>query len=50
MSYSIIILPEFKKQAKRLSKKYSSLKTELSVLFDELEQTPTLGTPISKDV
>ncbi|QMU63520.1 MAG: hypothetical protein GKR88_04005 [Flavobacteriaceae bacterium] len=40
----------FKKEAKRLSKKYRSLKTELSVLFDKLEQNPTLGTVLGSDV
>ena len=43
MSYSIIAVPEFLKQAKRLGKKYRSIKDDLSFLFEELEQNPALG-------
>lgn len=50
MSYNIIAIPEFKKQAKKLSKRYISLKTELSVLFEELTENPTLGTSLGNDV
>lgn len=50
MSYSIELSSHFKKEAKRLSKKYRSLKTELAVLFEELEQNPTLGTALGNDV
>jgi|SRR6185437_1833460 len=45
MNYKIELSPNFKKEAKKLIKKYSSLKTELSELFIELERNPTLGTP-----
>ncbi len=46
MSYSIELSSNFKKEAKRLTKKYPSLKTELAQLFAELENNPTLGTPL----
>lgn len=46
MSYSIGLSANFKKEAKRLSKKYPSLKTELAELFTELEENPTAGTPL----
>ena len=50
MSYKVIALPEFRREVKKLAKKYRSLKTELSVLFDELTTNPTLGTPLDNDV
>lgn len=50
MSYNIELSANFKKEAKRLSKKYPSLKTELSELFDELQENPTLGTPLGNDI
>lgn len=50
MSYSVELSANFKKEAKRLSKKYPSLKTELAKLFAELEENPTLGTPLGNDI
>jgi mRNA-degrading endonuclease RelE of RelBE toxin-antitoxin system len=37
MSYSVIALPRFKKELKKLAKKYPSLKEEFSELIDSLE-------------
>lgn len=39
----------FEKQAKKLSKKYNSLKDDLLVLRNSLEENPVQGTPIGKD-
>ena len=50
MSYSIELSANFKKEAKRLTKKYPSLKTELAVLFTELEENPTTGIPLGNDI
>jgi mRNA-degrading endonuclease RelE of RelBE toxin-antitoxin system len=50
MSYNINVTDNFKKEAKKLIKKYASLKTELALLFDELQENPTLGTPLGNDV
>jgi mRNA-degrading endonuclease RelE of RelBE toxin-antitoxin system len=50
MSYSIELSDNFKKEAKRLGKKYPSLKNELAKLFEELEENPTKGTPLGNDV
>jgi hypothetical protein len=50
MSYNILLSENFKKEAKRLIKKYPSLKSELANLFAILEENPTLGTPLGKDV
>jgi mRNA-degrading endonuclease RelE of RelBE toxin-antitoxin system len=50
MSYNVELSANFKKEAKRLIKKYPSLKTELSELFNELEENPTIGTPLGNDI
>ena len=50
MSYNIELSDNFKKEAKKLSKKYPSLKNELAELFEELEENPTKGTPLGNDV
>jgi len=50
MSYKIELSANFKKEAKRLTKKYPSLKTELAELFTELEENPTTGTPLGNDI
>ena len=46
MSYSIIPIEKFKKEAKRLIKKYPSLKNELAELNEILISNPTLGIPL----
>ena len=50
MSYKILLTDNFKKEAKILSKKYSSLKIELAELFSELENHPTKGIPLGNNV
>ena len=49
MSYNIIATPKFKKEIKRLVKKFHSLKDEYAHLIDELQDNPTIGTSIGKD-
>jgi mRNA-degrading endonuclease RelE of RelBE toxin-antitoxin system len=45
--YTIIAIPSFKKEAKRLAKKYRSLKNDLQGLNDQLRLEPALaGTPL----
>ncbi len=46
MSYSVKTLEVFEKQAKRLIKKYASLKSELLELIGQLKENPEIGTPI----
>jgi mRNA-degrading endonuclease RelE of RelBE toxin-antitoxin system len=46
MNYSIISIPEFDKDAKRLAKKYPSLKEELAELFHLLTANPHQGDPL----
>jgi len=50
MSYKIEITDNFKKEAKKLIKKYVSLRSELAELGQELSQNPTMGTPLGNDV
>jgi mRNA-degrading endonuclease RelE of RelBE toxin-antitoxin system len=50
MNYKIELSDNFKKEAKKLSKKYLSLKADLDQLFSDLEKNPTLGTPLGNDV
>ncbi len=49
MSFSVIPSDKFKKEAKRLSKKYPSLKEELTELNDTLSSAPETGTPLGND-
>lgn len=49
MNYSVKSIEVFEKQAKRLSKKYTSLKNELLELVKELKENPVQGTPIGKN-
>ncbi len=43
MSFEIIALPTFKKELKKLSKKFPSLKSDFASLLADLETQPTLG-------
>ena len=43
MSYKISTIPLFDKQAKRLAKKYPSIKTDLIALINSLETQPAQG-------
>lgn len=49
MNFSIELSDKFQRQAKRLFKKYPSLKQELSVLRNELETNPFQGDSIGHD-
>ncbi|MGJ7032078.1 type II toxin-antitoxin system RelE/ParE family toxin [Niabella hirudinis] len=49
MSYNIATIPLFDKQAKRLAKKYPSLKSELIKLLSTLEDDPEQGTALGNN-
>jgi mRNA-degrading endonuclease RelE of RelBE toxin-antitoxin system len=49
MNYNVIPIPKFKKEAKRLKKKYPSLKNELQILNEVLQTNPTIGTSLGHD-
>lgn len=48
MSYKVQSIAVFEKQAKRLIKKYASLKNELLELVQSLKENPLQGTPIGQ--
>ncbi|MBK9742122.1 MAG: hypothetical protein IPO94_03810 [Saprospiraceae bacterium] len=50
MSYRIELTENFKKEEKRLIKKYASLRTEILELGKELAENPTTGIPLGNDV
>jgi len=49
MSFSIIPSDKFKKEAKRLSKKYPSLRDELAALATVLAEAPETGTSLGNN-
>jgi hypothetical protein len=50
MDYSVIPIERFKKEAKRLAKKYPSFKSELSELSETLKRNPRTGIPLGNNV
>ena len=48
MSYEVRTIFSFEKEFKRLSKKFPSLKSDLSILITELETNPFQGSPLGK--
>ena len=50
MSYSVVVVEKFKKEAKRLVRKYPSLIQELRELAEILAVTPNKGTPLGGNV
>ena len=49
MNFSVIPSERFKKEAKRLIKKFPSLKQELADLSNTLTNEPETGTPLGND-
>ncbi len=49
MSYKVSTISNFRKEAKRLIKKYPSLKNEIAELGQELSQNAQLGTPLGNN-
>ena len=50
MNCKIIVVENFRREAKRLTKKYASLKDELTQLGEELLRNPKSGTPLGKNI
>lgn len=50
MNYKVDTTPNFEREAKRLFKKYNSLKEELLNLIDELENNPFKGTNLGNNI
>lgn len=49
MSFNVITTSKFKKEIKRLMKKFPSLKFEYANLITALSSNPTLGTPLGEN-
>jgi mRNA-degrading endonuclease RelE of RelBE toxin-antitoxin system len=49
MSFSVRTLPNFEKEAKRLAKKYPSLKKDLLLFIESLEKAPKQGDHLGND-
>jgi len=49
MSYRVKTIPYFDRQAKRLIRKFQSIKNELSELVDSLETDPSQGVSLGND-
>jgi mRNA-degrading endonuclease RelE of RelBE toxin-antitoxin system len=49
MSYNVLTIAPFDRQLKRLAKKYPSLKTEFTLLIEELERNPTKGVSLGNN-
>jgi mRNA-degrading endonuclease RelE of RelBE toxin-antitoxin system len=49
MNFEVRTLPNFEKEAKRLSKKHRSLKKDLLILIESLEKSPQQGEPLGND-
>jgi mRNA-degrading endonuclease RelE of RelBE toxin-antitoxin system len=49
MSYNIIPTEKFKKEVKRLTKKYPSIKEDLAELNEQLIRNPKSGTSLGND-
>ena len=48
MNFKVTALPHYLREAKRLTKKYPSLKREIEELLKNLINNPQLGTPIGR--
>jgi len=50
MTYTVIVVPPFASELKRLVKKYPSLKVEYIELVRELKKNPEIGVPLGNNV
>lgn len=50
MNSKVVFYPLFEREAKRLSKRYPSFKSDLHELVEELKQNPNLGTELSPGI
>ena len=49
MKYSVLSIPPFDRQFKRLAKKFPSLKAEYNTLIENLEENPEKGAPLGNN-
>ena len=50
MSFDILYSNNFRRSAKKLAKKYPSLRDNLALLGNQLAQNPEMGTPLGKNL
>ena len=50
MNYKVFLTDNFKREAKKLAKKYPSLKSELAALGEQLSENPEQGIPLGNNV
>ncbi|MCG8320024.1 MAG: type II toxin-antitoxin system RelE/ParE family toxin [Cytophagales bacterium] len=49
MSYEVIAIPNFKREIKKLAKKFPSLKNDFAQLLESLQEEPTQGTSLGNN-
>lgn len=49
MNFNVIVTDNFERKVKQLSKRYSSLKSDLKPVFDKLSSTPNHGVAIGNN-
>lgn len=49
MSFNVIVTSSFKKHAKGIAKKHPSLKSDITMLVDSLEENPKKGISLTKN-
>ncbi|MBC6493207.1 type II toxin-antitoxin system RelE/ParE family toxin [Flavihumibacter stibioxidans] len=49
MNYKVLVTAFFERELKALAKKHRSLKKDLAVLIEQLEQQPTTGTDLGNN-
>ncbi len=49
MSYELIAIPNFKREIKKLAKKFPSLKNDFAQLLESLQEEPAQGTPLGNN-
>ena len=49
MSYNVVVAETFKKDAKKLVRKYVSLKSDITELIESLSESPLQGFPLGQD-
>ena len=50
MNYNILLIPQFEKDIKRLSKKFKLIKKDLKKLIDELKENPIQGKSLGDNI
>ena len=49
MNFKIVATPQFKREVKKLRKKFSSLEQDFASIYKKLKENPVLGQPIGQN-